>query len=60
MVLAMDKPKNFYTYDGYKNGKKIYNPVASETYLVPLFAEANPAFEKILTDLTAAICAEVQ
>ncbi len=60
MVLAMGKPENFYTYDGYKNGKKIYNSVVSGTYLVPLFAEANPDFDKILTDLTAAICAEVQ
>ncbi len=59
LILATGKPENFYTYDGYKNGKKIYNKIASETYLVPLFEETDPDFDKVLTDLTASISAEL-
>lgn len=60
IILAMGKPENFYTYDGYKNGKKIYNATASETYLLPLFEETDPDFDKVLTDFTAAVFAELQ
>ena len=60
LILTIGKPENFYTYDGYKNGKQIYNKIASETYFIPLFDETNPDFEKILTDFTAAVGAELQ
>lgn len=60
LILSIGKPENFYTYDGYKNGKKIYNKIAAETYFFPLFDETNPDFEKILTDFTAAVGAELQ
>lgn len=60
LILSIGKPENFYTYDGYKNGKKIYNKIASETYLLPMFEEINPDFDKYLTDFTAAVCAELQ
>lgn len=60
LILTIGKPENFYTYDGYKNGKQIYNKIASETYFIPLFDETNPDFDKVLTDFTAAVCAELQ
>lgn len=60
LILSIGKPENFYTYDGYKNGKQIYNKIASETYFIPLFEETNPDFDKVLTDFTAAVCAELQ
>ena len=60
LILTIGKPENFYTYDGYKNGKQIYNKIASETYFIPLFEETNPDFDKILTDFTAAVGAELQ
>lgn len=60
IILAMGDPENFYTYDGYKSGKQIYNSIASETYFLPLFEETDPDFDKILTDFTAAVCAELQ
>lgn len=60
LILSIGKPENFYTYDGYKNGKQIYNKIASETFLVPMFDEVNPDFDKVLTDFTAAVGAELQ
>lgn len=60
LILSIGKPENFYTYDGYKNGKQIYNKIASETYFIPMFDETNPDFDKVLTDFTAAVCAELQ
>lgn len=60
LILSVGKPENFYTYDGYKNGKKIYNKIASETYFLPLFEETDPDFDRILTDFTAAVSAELQ
>lgn len=60
LILSIGKPENFYTYDGYKNCKKIYNKIASETYLLPMFEEINPDFDKYLTDFTAAVSAELQ
>ena len=59
LILSIGKPENFYTYDGYKNGKKIYNKIASETYLVPMLYEANPDFDKVFTDFLAAVSAEL-
>ncbi len=59
LILSIGKPENFYTYDGYKNGKKIYNKIASETYLVPMLYETNPDFDKVFTDFLAAVSAEL-
>ena len=56
----MGDPENFYTYDGYKSGKQIYNSIASDLYLLPMFEEKDPDFDRILTDFTAAVCAELQ
>lgn len=59
-IISMGKPENFYTYDGYKSGKQIYNSIASDLYLLPMFEEKDPDFDRILTDFTAAVCAELQ
>lgn len=59
LIVSMGKPENFYTYAGYINGKNIYSGVTAETYLIPMLNNENPDFKDIVTNMTAAISAEI-
>ncbi len=59
IVTGTGSPENFYTYAAYTGGKNLYNTVAGETYIRPALNQTTPDFKKIISEMGAAIAAEV-